>query len=223
MVGLEEIFNSSPQIQARMNSTLASGMADFPDKMVPRHPDCFIVLNDNTYGLGGDWLFPERRAGDAAFRDRLTFLDWPYDEVLETKLGLARNPNAQDWIAWVQAVRAFVLEHQTTQLVVSPRATMSGATALLHTTDEIRNIAESTVFKGIAEADVESILSFVPLPSGVGMRGERPDPEAAMEGINETISEVKDDPNDRPEEGKTYLLSEISKGKTWAEAEVDDD
>lgn len=158
VVMLDEIFNSSPQMQARINSMLASGQGDFPDSMIQRHPDCYIVAADNTYGLGGDWMFPERRAADAAFRNRWTFIDWPYDEPLEQKLALALHPECGAWVRWIRDVRRYVEDNQI-PLVVSPRSTMDGAKIMALTDLEIDEIAEVVLFKGADQATVDVIVN----------------------------------------------------------------
>jgi hypothetical protein len=162
----EEIFNCSPQMQARVNSTLSSKVGDFPDRQVPFHKDAVIVMTDNTYGYGGDWLFPERRAADAAFRNRLVFIDWPYDEELEMKLALHRCKQAGGWVEWVWQVREFCANTQT-RLIVSPRTSMEGATLLENTNFSIEEIAEMSLFKGMDETDIDSIVNVNPLPKRV--------------------------------------------------------
>lgn len=193
VVLVDEVFNSSPQMQARMNSMLANGQGDFPDRMVNKHDDCIVVTADNTYGMGGDWMFPERRPADAAFRNRFVFLDWPYDEPLENKLSLMVHDDAMLWVEWVQKVRAYC-ETNMVPLIVSPRTSYQGIKLLANTGWEYSKIAELTLFKGIDETTFEGALKAVPFPDKRPVRLHSPnDPKCEPEDEEDFDDEAHED------------------------------
>jgi cobaltochelatase CobS len=121
----DEVDGSAPSALIEFNAALANGAHSFPDKIVPRHPDCIIIAGANTAGLGGTSEYVGRAKQDAAFLDRFVLLDWPIDEALE----LAICPN-KDWCKRVQAVRKTVQARGLKGVLVSPRASLYGASLL---------------------------------------------------------------------------------------------
>jgi len=141
----DEIDASYPQAVLAFNAALANDYMDFPDKRVQRHEKFFCIAAANTYGQGADRQYVGRNQLDAASLDRFVFLDWKYDENLETTL--AAN---EEWSRHVQKVRRFV-EDNKIRHVVSPRASMFGAKLLA--TGLSREEVEATVlWKGMDEA-----------------------------------------------------------------------
>lgn len=169
VVGIDELDNSSAEVQARINTGIAQHRWDLPQGMTREHDDCVILTMGNTNLRGTDWMFPERRPADVAFSDRLVFVDWPYDPKLERALTLARHAEAGEWLEWVRQVRAYVEANQI-RLVVSPRASFHGADLLAYTDWGYDEIAESVLFKDFDEATVQTILGEHPLPEN------RPEP-----------------------------------------------
>lgn len=121
---LDECDASSPAALLEINAATANGWASFPDGIVTRHPDCYVVCAANTYGFGGDANYVGRARLDAAFLDRFVTVMWPYDEALERALSLDDT-----WTDVVQAVRRKVFEAGA-QIVVSPRASIKGGQLL---------------------------------------------------------------------------------------------
>ena len=103
---------------------LANGLCMFPDGMVPRHPDCCIILTANTFGTGATNDYVGRLRQDAAFLNRFVTISWPIDEELEA----ATSPDTK-WTKRVQQVRANVAK-KGIKVLVTPRATYYGAALL---------------------------------------------------------------------------------------------
>lgn len=121
---LDEIDGSSAGALLEINAATAGNWASFPDKMVRRHKDCYILAAANTWGFGGDANYVGRNKMDAAFLTRFLTLSWPYDEVLEREVA-----GYDDWVDIVQRVR-HAAATQGAMVVISPRASYFGADLL---------------------------------------------------------------------------------------------
>ncbi len=121
---LDECDASSPAALLEINAATANGWASFPDGIIERHPNCYVICAANTYGFGGDANYVGRARLDAAFLDRFVTVTWPYDEDLERSIALD-----DAWTTVVQSVRKKVFELGA-QLVVSPRASIKGGQLL---------------------------------------------------------------------------------------------
>ena len=148
----DEIDASYPQAVLAFNAALSNNYMDFPDKRVPRHKNFYCIAAANTYGQGADRQYVGRNQLDAASLDRFVFLDWGYDEKLETEL--AKN---EEWTKYVQEARR-VVEELKIRHVISPRASLHGATLLAKGFD--REMVERTcLWKGMDEATIEKIIN----------------------------------------------------------------
>lgn len=165
---IDEVDNAHPALLNTLNGMLESdadgvGRGAFPCGVVERHPDFVCVGTGNTTGRGADKLFPERRALDAAFLERFTFIAWEYDLALEHAITMAINPAADKWLAWVRDVRTYCRDNAV-RLWASPRAAFNGAKMLTDSGWTVEEIAHSVVFKGLDADTVERVLSACPLP-----------------------------------------------------------
>ncbi len=146
----DEIDASYPQAVLAFNAALSNDYMDFPDKRVTRHEKFYCIAAANTYGQGADRQYVGRNQLDAASLDRFVFLDWKYDEKLETKLAGNRT-----WSLYVQKVRV-VVEALKIRHVVSPRASIFGGKLLAAGIK--REVVEQTcLWKGMDEATVQKI------------------------------------------------------------------
>jgi len=140
----DEVDASLPPAVLSFNGALSNHLCDFPDGMVQRHPDCIILATANTWLGGATFDYVGRMKQDAAFSDRFATLYWGIDEKLER--ALCGN---QDWVKFVQAVRANIVRHGL-KVIVSPRATFNGE-KLLAAGIEREEVVKSCVKKGMTD------------------------------------------------------------------------
>lgn len=150
----DEIDASYPQAVLAFNAALSNNYMDFPDKRITRHEKFYCIAAANTYGQGADRQYVGRNQLDAASLDRFVFIDWKYDEKLETEL--TKN---ESWSNYVQQARK-VVEELKIRHVVSPRASMHGAT-LLAIGIEQAVVEQTCLWKGMDEATIEKIKSNI--------------------------------------------------------------
>lgn len=150
----DEIDASYPQAVLAFNAALSNNYMDFPDKRITRHEKFYCIAAANTYGQGADRQYVGRNQLDAASLDRFVFIDWKYDEKLETEL--TKN---EEWSTYVQQARK-VVEDLKIRHVVSPRASMHGATLLAIGIE--RPVVEQTcLWKGMDEATIQKVKSNI--------------------------------------------------------------
>ena len=148
----DEIDASYPQAVLAFNAALSNNYMDFPDKRIERNKKFYCIAAANTYGQGADRQYVGRNQLDAASLDRFVFLDWTYDEKLETEL--TKN---DEWSTYVQQARK-VVDDLKIRHVVSPRASFHGATLLAVGIE--REVVEKTcLWKGMDETTIEKIKS----------------------------------------------------------------
>lgn len=121
---LDEITAGEGDVMTSINAAIANGHADFPDGMVAKSPNFYLIAADNTFGLGGDRIYAGRNQLDGATLDRFAFFEIGYDELLEREL--AQN---DAWVDRVHEVRRAV-QRERIQVIVGPRASMDGAKML---------------------------------------------------------------------------------------------
>lgn len=143
---LDECDSYMPSAAIALNGALANGVCSFPDRMVPRHPDCIIIAGANTTGLGGTMEYSGRMKQDAAFLDRFITLDWPIDDALEANL----CPN-QNWLLIVRHCRERVIAQQIKGVMVTMRASIYGE-ALLRAGLSVERTMKATIQKAMSEA-----------------------------------------------------------------------
>ena len=121
---LDECDASSAAALLEINTALSNHYAPFPDGMIKRHDDCYVLCAANTWGFGGDANYVGRSKLDAAFLDRFVTVSWEYDEEFEKFLA-----DNDDWYNVVNEVRT-AARNAGAQIVVSPRASIKGAQLL---------------------------------------------------------------------------------------------
>lgn len=144
LILVDEVDTSEAGALKWINTALANGHAGFPDKSEPIncHPDFRIIIAANTFGTGADRLYVGANQLDASTLDRFVFIDFPYDEKLEMKLG-----GNIKWVSRVQALRKAAIKEKA-RIVISPRASIHGAKLLaIGWKQEI--VEQRTIWKGI--------------------------------------------------------------------------
>ena len=138
----DEMDASSSGAIVALNAALANGVCPFPDKLVTRHADFKCIGAGNTVLTGANRQYTGRTQLDAASVDRFAFIEFPYDEKLETALAT----NAA-WAMHVQAIRKAVSDRGLPHLV-SPRATYDGC-KLLEAGFTWEEVETMSIFKGL--------------------------------------------------------------------------
>lgn len=142
----DEIDASMPDALLALNGALANGICPFPDKIVPRHPDCIILAGANTSGTGATMEYVGRMKQDAALTDRFVFLDWPIDLALES--AICAN---QEWLDKVRKAREGIEREGIKNHKVTSRAALFGE-ALLAAGVDLKAVEHATLKKGLTDA-----------------------------------------------------------------------
>lgn len=155
---LDEFDAGNPNVLAALNQATSNGVCPFPDAMVKRSKDFVFVAAGNTYGTGHNAEYVGRNRLDAATLDRFVFIEFPYDEALETIL--SKN---KDWCKVVQEFRRNA-ERKKVRAVISPRASINGS-LLLEAGISPVEVANMTVFKGLSKDEIDLISDGIDLTS----------------------------------------------------------
>ena len=157
---VDELDNANPALLTTLNGMLESNLGAFPDCIVHRHHDFVFVATGNTNGRGATKSFPDRRKMDCAMMDRLAFIEWGYDEILETAIACKIAGSVKvgtEVTKWVQAVREWAAEHAPL-LAVTPRASFR-LCAALHSPQTNEELLDTVLFHGIDKDIVRACLS----------------------------------------------------------------
>lgn len=141
----DELDGSSPSAVVALNAALANGICPFPDGVVHRHENFKCIAAGNTKLTGANREYVGRSQLDAASIDRFAFVEFDYDDALET--ALASNAN---WCRYVQDARRAVKERALKHLI-TPRATYDGC-KLLDAGLSWAEVEDAVLWKGL-EAD----------------------------------------------------------------------
>lgn len=160
---LDEIALGNGNLLGSLNGALANGRASFPCGQIDKHPDFICIATDNTPGLGATKAYCDRRALDAAVRDRFYFIQWDTDKTLEHALAAKHFEHAPKWVNWIQAVRE-TAKTVSPAVIITQRASIVGA-SMLAAGLEVASVAEGLVFRGFDRVSVNAILSRHPLPT----------------------------------------------------------
>lgn len=147
----DELDGSSPSAVVALNAALANGICPFPDGTISRHKDFKCIGAGNTKLSGASRQYVGRAQLDAASIDRFAFLEWGYDDALETALATDAK-----WCEFVQAARKAVADRGLPHLI-TPRATLDGC-RLLEAGIEWDEVASAVVWKGLDAETVSQVL-----------------------------------------------------------------
>jgi MoxR-like ATPase len=140
----DEVDASNPAALVAFNAAIENGECVFPDKMVPKHPQCYFAAAANTYGTGATHEYVGRTKLDAATLDRFVMLDWHYDETLERAIA-----GDTPWTTYVQVVRQRCRDAGIKHLV-TPRASIRG-NDLLSAGIPAAAVVAMTIRKGLSD------------------------------------------------------------------------
>ena len=108
----DEIWACDPNVMISINAAMANGHLSNPvtGEHLKRHPDCYLMGADNTFGYGCDRSYVGRNQQDQATLDRfvVTTVELDYDTALERSLLhlLVGEPKTSTMMAWATTVRA---------------------------------------------------------------------------------------------------------------------
>lgn len=143
----DELDGSSPSAVVALNAALANGFCPFPDGIIARHKDFKCIAAGNTKLTGATREYVGRNQLDAASVDRFSFIEWLYDDALETSIAT----NAE-WCKYVQSARRAVAARSLKHLV-TPRATYDGC-KLIQAGLTREEVEEAVLWKGL---DTETV------------------------------------------------------------------
>jgi len=149
---LDEFDAGNENVVLALNSALANGICEFPDKQIERNPNFRCIASANTYGTGATLAFVGRNKLDGATLDRFVVIDHDYD----TKLEYALCGN-QTWAERVISIRK-AIDKLNIRHIVSPRASINGA-KLLALGWKQSEVEKSCVWKGLDKSEVQRILA----------------------------------------------------------------
>ena len=162
LVLLDELDRCNERVAVTLNAAIANGRCSFPDGTVERHKDCRIIAAANTVGYGADRQYVSARQQDASLLDRFAVLTWGYDDAFEEALTTATcEVHGPGWLANVRAVRQ-AAEALGLRYVVSPRASLQGAT-LLKAGARFELVVDSVLFRGWSDIDRNKVEAEVGL------------------------------------------------------------
>ncbi len=151
----DELDGSSPSAVVALNAALANGICPFPDGIVMRHADFKCIAAGNTKLSGASRQYVGRNQLDAASVDRFAFVEFGYDDTLET--ALATN---SIWCEYVQAARKAVIDRALPHLI-TPRATYDGC-KLLEAGLTALEVASAVLWKGLDESTISQLIAAMP-------------------------------------------------------------
>lgn len=161
---LDEVDNGNPNVLNVLNSALANGVMAFPDGMVRRHESFVAMAAANTFGNGATAEYVGRNPIDKAFLDRFAMVPVDLDTDLEqhmlNSVGLDEK-TATLWYNVVLGARRNVAAHGL-RVIVSPRATVSGAKLILAGLS-MADAMEMRILKGATADQREKILAGITL------------------------------------------------------------
>jgi len=149
---LDEFDAGNENVVLALNSALANGICEFPDRQIERHKDFRCIASANTYGTGATLAFVGRNKLDGATLDRFVVIEHDYD----TKLEFALCGNEQ-WAERVMSIRK-AIDKLGVRHIVSPRASINGA-KLLAIGWKQSDVEKACVWKGLDKSEVQRVLA----------------------------------------------------------------
>lgn len=128
----DEVDASTPAALLSVNSALANGFCDFPDKRITAHKNFRFIASANTNGGGATRDYCGRNQLDGATLDRFTIFVCDYDPTLTERLIRALDLSPEHLtrsIEWARVVEDYrqAMTAEGLRGVLSPRAALNGA------------------------------------------------------------------------------------------------
>jgi hypothetical protein len=168
LVLFDEFDACPPAIAVALNTMSANRMVSTPSGTYPIHEDTVLVFSGNTPLDGATSAYNGRSAADFSTKDRLSVLEFQYDDDLEYDLVVAMldgdHKLANQWLAIVRACRANAKALGPTtgaRIAVTPRAAISGA-RLLKAGFGFQYVADVRIRKGMDAKTWDQVRNGVP-------------------------------------------------------------
>jgi hypothetical protein len=168
LVLFDEFDACPPAIAVALNTMSANRMVSTPSGTYPIHDETVLVFSGNTPLDGATSAYNGRSAADFSTKDRLSVLEFQYDDDLEYDLVVAMldgdHKLANQWLAIVRACRANAKALGPTtgaRIAVTPRAAISGA-RLLKAGFGFQYVADVRIRKGMDAKTWDQVRNGVP-------------------------------------------------------------
>lgn len=152
---LDEADAGNANVLVGLNASLSNGYVFFPDgtgKMTKMHENFRMVATANTFGNGASRQYVGRNQLDAATLDRFSVITWDIDARIEEAIASMSPTYGDRWLRVVRAVRVEAIDNLELRAVVSPRATLRGAT-LLESGVTYEEVVEVALLANLPEAE----------------------------------------------------------------------
>ena len=149
---LDEIDASVPETLVVINSLLANGYFDFPDKRVVANENFRVVCAGNTVGLGADLVYTGRNVLDGATLDRFVLVKMDYDEDIERHL--CPDTDLKNFIYDIRKSAA----RNHVNCIVGMRCLNYAYEMLINGFDK-GEIVQDAIIKGLQEDDINVLKS----------------------------------------------------------------
>ena len=144
---LDEIDASIPETLVVINSLLANGYFDFPDKRVTANEGFRVICAGNTVGLGADMVYTGRNVIDGATLDRFVLVKMDYDKNIEQSL----CPD-EELKSFIYDVRKSAAKNHI-NCIVGMRCLKYAYEMLVNEFDK-QDIVSDAIIKGLQEDDI---------------------------------------------------------------------
>ncbi len=150
---LDEADAGNANVLVGLNAALSNGYVFFPDgNQIKMHKNFRMVATANTFGNGASRQYVGRNQLDAATLDRFTVITWNIDSRIEESIAALSPTYGERWLRVVRAVRVEAIDNLELRAVVSPRATLRGAT-LLESGVSYEDAVEVALLANLPEAE----------------------------------------------------------------------
>jgi MoxR-like ATPase len=185
---LDEADAGNANVLVGLNAALSNGYVFFPDgQMTKMHEDFRMVATANTFGNGASRQYVGRNQLDAATLDRFTVITWDIDNRIEEAIAQQSPTYGERWLRVVRAVRHEAIDNLELRAVVSPRATLRGAT-LLESGVEYEHAVEVALLANLPEAEREVLRNLANAEWAKG--GRKPKPKKAPVEKDTTLDDL---------------------------------
>lgn len=144
---LDEIDASIPETLVVINSLLANGYFDFPDKRVTANEGFRVICAGNTVGLGADMVYTGRNVIDGATLDRFVLVKMDYDKDIEQNL----CPD-EELKSFIYDIRKSAAKNHI-NCIVGMRCLKYAYEMLVNEFDK-QDIVSDAIIKGLQEDDI---------------------------------------------------------------------